>query len=163
MRAKWITIVLVALTSVAAADGERAADKGSFGVGIMIGEPVGLTAKLYLRDDRAIQAGLGSAFIGGGFQGDADYLFHPYILQDRDSFTMPLYFGPGVRIVQYDNGRDSSYVALGLRAVGGMLFDFKNVPLDTFIELAIIPEFGFGSNHGFALRLNADAGIRYYF
>src|SRR5262249_35571479 len=83
---------------------------------------------------------------------------------DRESFTMPLYFGPGLRFVDYDQGRNGpSYSALGLRIVGGMLFDFKTVPLDVFIEIAGIPEYGFGDNHGFAIKLNADAGIRYYF
>ena len=37
----------------------------------------------------------GSAFIGGGLQLHADYVLHPWILQDRDSFVLPVYFGPG--------------------------------------------------------------------
>src|SRR3954464_7589991 len=75
----------------------RPAEKGTIGVGIVIGEPTGLSAKLYLTDDTAIQAAVGSAFIGGGLQVSADYLLHPWILQDRDSFVMPVYLGPGVR------------------------------------------------------------------
>lgn len=150
-------------TSLASAD-DRGEDKGAFGLGVMIGEPVGLSAKLYLRDDRAIQAGIGSAFYGGGFQASVDYLFHPFILQDRGSFTMPFYVGPGVRIVDYDQGRSGpSYFALGIRGVVGMLFDFKKVPLDVFIEIAGIPEYAFADDKGFQIRLNADAGIRYYF
>jgi len=163
--ASLVVIGSIALGSTprASADPDRGEDKGAFGLGVMIGEPVGLSAKLYLRDDRAIQAGIGSAFYGGGFQASADYLFHPFILQDRDSFTMPFYVGPGIRVVDYDQGRSGpSYLAIGIRGVVGILFDFKKVPLDVFIEIAGIPEYGF-DDHGFNIRLNADAGIRYYF
>src|SRR3954469_404205 len=99
-------------------DSNRGADKGTLGVGIILGEPTGITAKLYIKDDQAIQAALGSAFIGGGLQLHADYVFHPYILQTRPSFVLPVYFGPGVRLIDYSNGRgENSSFALGLRGV----------------------------------------------
>ena len=49
-------------------EGPRAVDKGTLGVGLMIGEPVGVCARLYVQDDQAIQGALGAAFIGGGDQ-----------------------------------------------------------------------------------------------
>lgn len=161
-------LALALLTGIAAparADDSagRSADKGAFGVGIIVGEPIGITAKLYLSDDRAIQGAVGSAFIGGGLQLHGDYLFHPYILQNRDSFVLPVYVGPGVRLIDYNNGRDSSAFALGVRGVAGMLFDFKDVPLDVFFEIAPVLEYKFSSGAGFQLSLNVGAGIRYYF
>jgi hypothetical protein len=150
-------------------DDSTRVDKGNLGVGLILGEPTGITAKLYLRDDRAIQAAVGSAFIGGGLQLHGDYLFHPYILQDRPSYVLPFYLGPGVRLIDYTSGRDdangasTSAFALGARAVAGLLFDFKNVPLDAFIELAGVLEYEFRDGAGFGLRLNAGAGVRYYF
>ena len=137
-------------------------DKGTIGVGIMIGEPVGFCARLYLSDDQAIQGAVGAAFIGDGLQVHADYVFHPYILQSRDSFVLATYLGPGVRVIQYDKGRDDTFVALGIRAVGGLLFDFKN-PLDAFVEVAGVFEYGFADEEGFGIALNAGAGVRYYF
>src|SRR3954464_8772178 len=122
-------------------DMSRGADKGTLGVGIILGEPTGITAKLYLKDDQAIQAAFGSAFIGGGLQLHADYVFHPYILQTRPSFVLPVYVGPGARIIDYTSGRNdpngasTSAFALGVRGVAGLLFDFKTVPLDAFIEV----------------------------
>ena len=145
------------------ADSARGMDKGTFGVGIIVGEPVGITAKLYLTDDRAIQAAVGSAFIGGGLQLHGDYVFHPYILQSRDSFVLPVYVGPGVRLIDYNTGRDQSAFALGVRGVAGLLFDFKTVPLDVFFEIAPVLEYKFSSGAGFQLSLNVGAGIRYYF
>ena len=150
-------------------DDSTRVDKGTFGVGIILGEPTGFTAKLYLKDDRAIQAAVGSAFIGGGLQLHGDYLFHPYVLQNRPSFVLPVYLGPGVRLIDYtsgrtdDSGASTSAFALGARGVVGLLFDFKDVPIDAFIEVAGVLEYEFRSDAGFALRLNAGAGVRYYF
>lgn len=150
-------------------DSARGTDKGTFGVGIILGEPTGFTAKLYLKDDRAIQAAVGSAFIGGGLQLHGDYLFHPYILQNRPSYVLPFYIGPGVRLIDYTSGRNdtsgasTSAFALGARGVIGLLFDFKDVPIDVFVEVAGVLEYEFRSGAGFALRLNAGAGLRYYF
>jgi hypothetical protein len=150
-------------------DAVHGADKGTLGVGIILGEPTGITAKLYLQDDRAVQAAVGSAFIGGGLQLHADYLFHPYILQSRPSFVLPVYVGPGVRLIDYTSGRDdasgasNSAFALGARGVAGLLFDFKAVPLDAFVEVAAVLEYEFRTGAGLALRLNAGAGVRYYF
>jgi hypothetical protein len=161
--------LLLLIPSIARADDagkiERGVDKGTFGIGIIAGEPTGICAKLYLKDDQAIQAAIGGAFIGGGVQVHADYVFHPFILQTRDSFVLATYIGPGLRVINYSDGtRDGeSFVAIGLRAVGGLLFDFKKVPLDAFIEVAGVGEYGFKDGEGAGLALNAGVGIRYYF
>lgn len=163
------TLALASLAGIAHADdgaadsgGDRQ-DKGAFGMGIVLGEPTGICAKLYLADDRAIAAAVGSAFIGGGIQATADYLFHPYILQKRDAFVVPFYVGPGVRAIEYRGSQ--SHPALGVRVVAGILFDFKNdVPLDAFMEAALVVEEGFGKNgDGAGAAVNAGAGVRYYF
>ena len=57
----------------------------------------------------------------------------------------------------------ASSFALGVRLVRGLLFDFKTVPLDAFIEVAPVLEYEFKAGRGAALRLNASAGVRYYF
>ena len=88
-------------------------------------------------------------------------MFHPWILQDRDTFVLPVYLGPGVRFIEYTADRDSHF-AVGLRAVVGMLFDFKNVPLDAFVEVAGVLEYGFEAE-GRRARAQCGAGVRYYF
>lgn len=164
MRFALALVTVLAIAAPARADeAAHGTDKGTFGVGIILGEPLGISAKLYLKDDQAIQAAIGSAFIGGGVQVNADYVFHPYILQSRDSFVLPVYFGPGVRVMDYMDGRDNNDLALGLRVVGGLLFDFRDVPLDAFIEVAGVLEYKFGDDGGGQLALNAGAGVRYYF
>ena len=165
MRFALVLAAVIGIAAPARADDSsgRGTDKGTFGVGIIVGEPIGITAKLYLTDDRAVQGAVGSAFIGGGLQLHTDYVFHPYILQSRDSFVLPLYVGPGVRLIDYNNGRDSNAFAFGVRGVVGMLFDFKNEPLDVFFEIAPVLEYKFSSGAGFQLSLNVGIGIRYYF
>ena len=163
MRWSGVVIVLTLLVGTARAE---PVEKGSFGIGLVIGEPTGIAAKLYLDDDTAIQGAVGGAFIGGGIVVQADYLLHPWILEDRDSFTMPLYLGPGVRFINYRGGSDTDYFAVGLRAVVGILFDFKEVPLDVFLEIAGVGEWGFGGaeeDNGLAPGFEAGLGARYYF
>lgn len=142
----------------------RRVDKGAIGVGIILGEPLGICAKLYLRDDRAVQAAIGSALIANGYQAHADYVLHPWVVQERDLFVMPIYLGPGFRFIDYTGGSGgSSHAAFGLRAVIGLLFDFKSVPLDAFVEVAGVFEYDTGTDKGFGAGLNAGAGLRYYF
>jgi hypothetical protein len=155
-------VILVA-SPVFADDEHGRAEKGTFGAGIIIGEPTGVTAKLYVNDDQALQAAAGFAFVGGGIHMHLDYVFHPVILQSRDSFVLLAYIGPGVRLIQYRDGRDEDFVALGLRAVGGLLFDFKDNPLDAFVEVGGVIEYGFADDEGFGPALNVAAGVRYYF
>src|SRR5262245_19667272 len=83
----------------------RPEEEGTLGVGIILGEPTGVCGKLYLKDDQAFQAAVGAAFATGGLQVHGDYVFHPWVLQDRDSFVLPFYLGPGVRFIQYNPGR----------------------------------------------------------
>lgn len=165
-------LVLAVLVITAAAGATRAygdedegrgVDKGTLGIGIILGEPTGVTAKLYLKDDQAVQVAAGSAFLGGGLQVHGDYLFHPYILQSRPSFVLPFYLGPGLRVIDYSLGGGQDFLAVGLRAVAGLVFDFKNVPLDAFAEVAGVFEYGFKSGEGLGVALNAGAGARYYF
>lgn len=142
-------------------DSGHPVDKGTFGIGIVLGEPTGISAKLYLSDDTAIQAAVGINFVGSGVQGNAEYLLHPWILQERDLFVLPVYLGPGVRFIQYGGRGVDSHAAIGLRAVVGMLFDFKEQPLDAFVEVGGVVEYDFTED--LQLALNLGAGVRYYF
>jgi hypothetical protein len=164
-RVVWaLTAVILAASPAFADEGDDGrADKGTLGAGIIIGEPTGVTAKLYVKDDQAFQAAAGFAFIGGGIHVHLDYVFHPLVLQSRDSFVLLAYVGPGARLIQYRDGRDESYVALGIRGVAGLLFDFKDNPLDAFVEAAGVLEYGYDDDEGFGPALNAAAGVRYYF
>ncbi|HEY0252698.1 MAG TPA: hypothetical protein VGC41_14280 [Kofleriaceae bacterium] len=171
MRLVVAAALLVSLGTTAYADEDEAvgekgrpAEKGTLGVGIIVGEPTGICAKIYLAKDRALQIAAGSAFISNGLQLHADYVFHPWILQDRDSFVLPVYIGPGVRVIDYSGGSNGdSHFAAGIRGVAGLLFDFKSVPLDAFLEIAGVFEYDFKSGNGAGAAVNFGGGVRYYF
>lgn len=157
-------IVLVGLGAAERTAAAQPIEKGSFGLGIIIGEPTGISAKLYLDDDTAVAAAAGSAFIGGGLQVHADYLLHPWVLENRELFVLPAYVGGGARLLSHDTGTAQD-LHIGARAVGGILFDFKELPLDAFFEVAAVLDFAFSNDDhgGFGIDLNAGLGTRYYF
>jgi hypothetical protein len=139
-------------------------EKGAFGIGIILGEPTGISAKLYLSDDTAIAAAVGSAFIGGGVHLHADYLWHPWVLEEAEHFVLPAYVGVGARVLDELPGDNRHILHLGLRGVGGMLFDFKAIPLDVFGEVAAVLDFAFDQERGgVGLAINIGLGARYYF
>ncbi|RMH44343.1 MAG: hypothetical protein D6689_02620 [Deltaproteobacteria bacterium] len=139
-------------------------DKGAFGLGLVLGEPTGISAKLYLSNDTAVDAAVGGAVVGKGIQAHADFLWHPWVVVNEDAFVLPAYIGLGARVLQHDREAEDD-VHIGARFAVGALFDFREIPLDVFVEVALIPEFasGGGDHGGFGVALNAGAGARYYF
>ena len=141
----------------------EADEKGVFGAGLIIGEPTGLSVKYYLGDDTAIDAAIGGAFLGKGVQVHSDFLWHPWILETKPSFVLPVYVGAGLRVLNRDaGGGDEDHLRIGLRGVGGLLFDFTEVPLDVFLEVAGVADYR-TKGERFGLDINLGAGVRYYF
>ena len=141
-------------------------EKGVLGVGLIIGEPTGVSAKLYLSDDTALDAAIGGAILGGGIHAHANFLWHPWVLENRDNFVLPAYIGIGLRGLNHREGTAGDF-HLGVRAVVGMLFDFKTVPLDVFVEVAPILDLIIASDDdghgGIGFGVNTGLGARYYF
>ncbi len=140
----------------------------TFGLGLMLGTPSGLSGKYYLGADTAIDFGIGSYgrhFKGyGGLNIQADFLWHPVVLASPKEFELPLYFGLGVRLWEHgpnDEPNDDTHV--GLRAPLGILFDLNNTPLDFFIEFALVYDVIVDRNHRGFDDFNATVGARYYF
>jgi hypothetical protein len=161
----FLSILLAAavLAVVPRAASAQPAEKGVLGVGLVIGEPTGVSAKYYLSDDRAIDAAVGGAIVGRGIQAHADFLWHPWILEQKESFALPLYLGVGGRILDHNGGGgDDDDVHIGVRAPVGVLFDFTKVPLDVFAEVAGVLDFR-TEGDTFGVALNAGIGARYYF
>jgi hypothetical protein len=167
MRTIIVGVILGIICAAHAAHADTNA--GPFGIGIMIGEPTGISAKYYLKSgDKAIDGGIGGNFAGTkGIAVHADFLWHPKILTSEPAFDMPFYVGGGVRVIQHDLGGGSTDFHWGVRIPAGILFDFNNVPIDVFLELALILEFRDGSQatkeSSFGPDLSASVGVRYYF
>ena len=150
----------------------------TFGLGIMLGAPTGLSGKYFVGPSTAIDFGVGA--IGGygdrdGLHLHADFLWHPLSLVSAEPFELPLYFGIGGRVWNYEFRHGDHYHdggAFGVRAPLGIAFDFNNVPLDIFVELALVLDFLYDDDYGdefdddydgIDVDINGAFGIRYYF
>jgi hypothetical protein len=175
MRSLRSALVLIIAASIMLGAGSTArADGGPFGLGIMLGSPTGLSLKYYLgKSGQAIDGGVGEAFGGyGGLQVHVDYLWHPVMLARSAAFNLPLHFGIGARLLDHDRGRDyhdevdDSHLHIGVRVPVGLTFDFTKVPLDAFIEVALVVDAIAGDHRhedDIGVDLNAAIGVRYYF
>lgn len=170
---------LLVLALLAAARTAQAEPNHPFGLGLVLGEPTGLTAKLYLGRPAALQFGLGWIDTFNDYSGlyvNMDVLWHPAILTRQPAFTLPFYLGVGGRILDH-NWRyyvnrtdyiDQHDTHLGVRVPFGILFDFNHVPLDLYFELAVVVDLiFFDQNDPYddhrRVDLNGGIGARYYF
>ena len=143
-----------------------AAQDHGFGLGIILGEPTGVSAKLWTSKINAFDFGLGVS-VGGdriSYEGHydngsrvhfhMDYLWHSFnAISSTERF--PLYYGIGGRF-NTGGGYDGS---LGIRGVFGIAWFPRATPIDIFFEL--VPVFQVTPLTG--LGIDAGLGIRYFF
>lgn len=156
-----ITAILLFLFSAGAF-----AQDHKFGLGVILGEPTGLSAKLWVSELTAFDFGLGWSLGGdridynGGYNGESrihlhmDYLWH-WFDAIHASERFPLYAGVGGRI----NGGAGYSSSVAVRGVFGIAWMPRQAPFDVFFELVpsleIAPSAGFG--------VDAGLGARFYF
>lgn len=163
-RGRWPILVLTLGTAPLA----HAQDSG-FGLGIMLGEPTGLSAKAWTGGRNAIGMGLawGGWGRGGYFHLHGDYLFHNFDLINVGAGRLPLYYGPGLRLRSWTGHRywhgghyhDGDRLDLGVRFPVGLAYLFDHAPVDIFAEvvptLDLVPATG--------LELDFALGARFWF
>ncbi len=140
----------------------------SFGFGLILGDPTGLTLKGMLGSANAWDAAIGSSWFGN-IQIHGDYLWNIDLFSSRKA---GLYMGIGGALglgrgngvlVKGKKGNwyyydDEHATALGVRGVAGLNFAPFNPPVEFFVELA--PLFGLTPVTGTGLQV--AAGIRYF-
>jgi hypothetical protein len=143
------------------------AQERKFGLGIILGEPTGVSAKLWTSPTTAFDFGLGWSVGGdriGNYEGSynggsrvhfhMDYLWHSFdAIHSTERF--PLYYGIGGRI-NTGAGYNSS---AAVRGVIGLAWMPHETPIDVFLEL--VPSLQITSSTGFAI--DAGLGARYFF
>ncbi len=143
----------------------------TFGLGLELGAPTGLTGKYFLSADRALDFGVGSVYNSRdryGFHLYGDYLFHPVSLVSTEAFELPLYIGLGGRIWSFedrriDDDRDDA-LAIGFRVPVGVSFDFNTIPLDAFVQVVpTIDAYSGYRAHTVYFDLAISIGARYWF
>jgi hypothetical protein len=138
--------------------------RGTFGMGVIIGEPTGLSGKYWLGGNRALDFAFGASFF-------TDYRLHGMYLFHVDAFghqRVPLHYGLGVsfaggagKIVRIGRGTEtrSEKYGLGPRGTVGISYLVPSAPFDLFTEIGavlfVVPSA--------VLALDLSLGARYYF
>ncbi len=143
---------LIALCLFLAVQVSVAQDR-TFGLGVILGEPTGISAKLWTSHDNAFDFGLGWAN-GGLVHIHMDYLWHSFSAI-HSSERFPLYYGIGGRM----NSSSGNNAALAVRGVIGIAWLPRGTPIDVFLEVA--PSLQLSPSSGF--YVDAGLGARYFF
>lgn len=125
---------------------------GGFELGVILGEPTGISAKTWFDRNTALDAALSWSLRDKNdkLHIHADFLWHNYGLINDSSGLLPVYYGVGGRVVLGDDAK------LGARVPIGISWLLNGAPLDLFIELAailnVIPDTDFDLNGGIGIR-----------
>jgi len=157
---------IIALCLFLAVQGSVAQGRG-FGFGVILGEPTGISAKLWISPVNAFDFGVGWSMGGdrtgryvGFYNGGnrvhihMDYLWHLFEAIDSPE-NFPLYYGIGGR-ANSGGGYDAS---VAVRGVFGILWLPHDAPIDVFLELT--PTLQIASPRSFGV--DVGLGARYYF
>ncbi len=150
-------------------------DRNGFSLGLILGDPTGLTLRAGFGESNAIQAHFGfSPFPGDAVAVMVDWTYDAWVfLRDNSTASLPFYFGFGGKAewfsghyYAYHDHRDyadQSHFGFGARGLVGFRASFVKAPFDLFIELApvgflvVVPDTGIYYDIDFAI------GARYRF
>ncbi len=150
----FLTGILI-MGSPQTAHAQARGNGGDFGLGVILGEPTGVSVKVWNNDRSAFDIGAAWSFAGShdAIHLHGDYLLHSWLngVEDGD---LAFYYGIGARVILSDPD-----ARLGVRIPLGLNYIVPNSRIDIFAEIAPIldltPNTDFNGNGG--------VGIRYYF
>lgn len=147
-------------SSTSSSRGAQGSSSGSTGLGVMFGEPTGITLKHWLSGDSALQFGVTYSF-NNYFALLGDYLWH---FKFKPQFTpyvglgAEIFFDSSNSFAQRFNRDNPSSVDFAMRIPLGIEFLPRKVPLGIFAE--VVPAVGLIPGvFGF---VQGDIGIRIY-
>lgn len=147
------------------------AQSSGFGLGIILGEPTGLSMKGWTGPTTAIDGALAWNFWHGSYLHlHADYLFHNMELIHVAKGKLPLYYGPGLRIESWTgedhwdrhghwDGHDDQRADLAFRFPVGLDYLPAVTPLDVFLE--VVPTLVLTPASW--VEFDGGIGVRYWF
>lgn len=152
MNAMLLPVLIASLAVLTALPARAAAAAREFGVGVVIGEPIGGTAKLWLDRERAVDVGAGFSDGNGVFWADALWHFRDLVPQVPEGFLAP-YLGAGPRL---RTGGDAQF---GIRTLVGLAYRTARHPLELFAEAGPM----FRLTQGGSVDADGGVGVRVYF
>ncbi|NTV84909.1 MAG: hypothetical protein HGA23_11530, partial [Bacteroidales bacterium] len=124
------------------------------GLGVIIGEPTGISFKKWTNKNQAFDGAVAWSFgHQDAFHLHLDYLFHNRRLIIIDRNVIPFYYGIGGRFKFADSN------TFGIRFPLGITVFIVEAPIDLFLE--VVPVMNLAPETD--LDLNAAIGARYYF
>ncbi|MGL1902179.1 MAG: hypothetical protein OCC49_08595 [Fibrobacterales bacterium] len=143
--------IVLLLLMVATLSAESAPSK-KLGVGVVFGEPTGISIRYWGSDSHAFDGAVSWSFSQNVFMTQVDYAIKMTELQ-LPTFNLPVFVGPGIAVAFQKNPW------LAARVKCGVAYQFPQHPVDLFAEvvpaLSLIPDVGFD--------LMGGIGIRYFF
>ncbi len=141
----WVFLLLMA----SAIEG-----RNGWGIGVIIGEPTGISLKIWNSRTTAIDAAAAWSFKDEGkLHLHMDYLLHNFKLFKARHGKLPLYYGIGGRV------KFEKEIRVGVRFPLGICYILRDTPIDIFFEIVplldLTPETDF--------NFNASIGLRYFF
>jgi len=164
------------------AKGVRGRTKGNVGIGILVGNPLALSAKVFVAPKHALSFAAGYGWLmspeeagrKGTYRLHIDYAWHPGALASNQVMDLLPYVGIGIgsgffvaRIPAPDGmsshlrARPISFLRL---PVLGLAFHWQRVPLDTAIEASWTPAMiWIPAPHGDVKFADFGIAVRYFF
>jgi hypothetical protein len=131
----------------------EAQDSG-IGLGVILGEPTGVSFKSWVGRREAIDVAVAWSFDGeGAIHIHADYLFHNFRLFPVRRGDLVLYYGIGARV------KTVNKTQVGVRIPIGLSYLFERDPIEIFFELGPI----MNVSPKTLFRMTTGVGIRYFF
>lgn len=131
----------------------------NFGLGAVVGEPTGVSAKMWLDRTHAIDGAFAWSLSGpNAIHIQSDYLIHELGFFSISKHPINLYYGAGGRLSSY-SGKNKTGLGIGARAPLGLSYQFKNPAVELFAELGAVLELSPSTEFQIGLGL----GGRFYF
>lgn len=150
---KLLVAMMLLLTAAASAQ------LSGTGVGLVIGEPTGLSLKSWLSGNSAITVGAAWSFQhDGSLFLWADYTLHSFDITNSGSDrSLAFYYGIGGKASFVDNDNEGNDTVIGARIPLGLMIPLRHHPVDFFVEvvptLDLAPDTEFGVNGGIGAHL----------
>lgn len=142
-----LIIILMITTSLAA-------QNSGLGVGVIVGEPTGLSFKYWTGESTAYDGAVAWSFgKEDALHLHTDILFHNPHLIEVSKGSLPVYYGIGAKLKLEDKSK------LGVRIPVGIAYQFAKAPFDIFLEIVPLLDLAPATDFG----LNGAIGVRYYF
>lgn len=137
------------------------AAEDNFGLGIILGQPTGISANYKFSPNQSIDGTLAYKLSGNDeIYLHSTYLFrHPGTIFTERSASLGWYGGIGGRVKIEDRPGNDNDFRFGIRGAIGASLEFNKSPFEIFAELA--PVLGLVTDTD--LDINGGLGARYYF